>query len=117
MPMIANMIRNHISAVRDVNTPSVHVCYALANVWISTRGHTRHDIRVKVSCGDKAIPDELIPVALGPELRVTGGGDLSADELALLGRWVELNWKVLLAYWNGELFTEQAIASLKPLQQ
>ena len=84
-------------------------------VWISTRGHAQHDIRVKVSRGPKTIPEALIPVALRPELRVIGKEELSAEELALLERWVRLNWDVLLAYWNGELFTEQAIAQLRPI--
>ena len=86
-------------------------------VWISTRGHARHDIRVKVSRGPKAVPEDLISVALRPELRVVGEAGLTADELALLGRWVKLNWEVLLAYWHGELFTEQAVARLRPVDR
>ena len=86
-------------------------------VWISTRGHARQDIRVKVSRGQKAIPEELISVALRPEVRLIDDGELSAAELTALRKWVQLNWDVLLAYWNGELFTEQAIARLKAIEE
>ena len=84
-------------------------------VWISTRGHAKHDIRVKVSRGSKAIPEKLISVALRPDLRVIGREQLKPEELTLLREWVRLNWDVLLAYWNGEIFTEQAIPRLKAI--
>jgi ubiquinone biosynthesis protein UbiJ len=82
-------------------------------VWISVRGNARHDIRVKVSKGKKAQPGQMISVALRPEVRVVGQGALSSQELNQLKQWVDRNWDVLLAYWKGEIFTEQAIISLK----
>jgi hypothetical protein len=86
-------------------------------VWISPRGGAQHDVRVKVSRGPKVQSGDLISVALRPELRVIGGGDLSAAELALLQRWVSVNWSVILAYWDGEIeYTEDAIAALKPIE-
>jgi hypothetical protein len=84
-------------------------------VWISARGHARHDIGVKISRGSKATPEKLISLALRPQLRVIGRDKLAADELEQLRQWVTLNWDTLLAYWNGEMFTEQAIAQLKPI--
>lgn len=86
-------------------------------VWISTRAYVRHDIRVKVSRGMKVQKGELISVALRPELREIGGNRLHPRELALLQEWVHLNWDVLLAYWNGEIATEQAIARLKAIER
>jgi hypothetical protein len=85
-------------------------------VWISNRGNARHDIRVKVSRGAKVQKGELISVALRPVLRVIGKEKLRSEELELLRRWAEINWDVLVAYWDGEIFTEQAIAKLKPLR-
>ena len=83
--------------------------------WISAKGNARHDIRVKISLGAKAIPENLISAALRPELRVIGEDSLSAEQLSLLGEWVQLNWDTLLAYWEGEIFTEEAIRRLRPL--
>ena len=84
-------------------------------VWISPRGNARHDIRVKVSLGTKALPDNLLTVALRPVLRVIGDDTLASEQLRALGEWVELNWDALLSYWNGEIFTEEAIERLKPV--
>jgi hypothetical protein len=41
-------------------------------VWISVKGNARHDIRIQVSRGGKAVPRKLISVALRPTLRVIG---------------------------------------------
>jgi hypothetical protein len=84
-------------------------------VWISTRGYAQHDIRVKISEGMKVKRGELISVALRPELREIGSSRLTSEELTQLRRWVELNWSTLLAYWDGEIATEQAIGRLKPI--
>jgi hypothetical protein len=80
-------------------------------VWISVKGNAKHDIRVKVS----RQRGELISVALRP-MRVIGEERLSGSELTLLESWISLNWDVLLAYWNEELYTEQVIGRLKPVE-
>ncbi|MBV8072600.1 MAG: hypothetical protein JO270_22040 [Acidobacteriaceae bacterium] len=81
-------------------------------VWISPRGNAQHDIRVKVSRGPAA--HNFVTVALRP-LRVIGG-ELSAQDLELLRRWVELNWDVLRGYWDGSIqYTEDAIAQLRSI--
>jgi hypothetical protein len=103
-------------------------------VWISPR-NAPHDIRVKISRGPKAIdpkgpsevhlptavavsiPEHLISVALRPTLRVIGDETLTSSELALLKQWVDLNWETLLAYWDGAIFTENAIAALRPIAE
>jgi hypothetical protein len=86
-------------------------------VWISPRAGARHDVRVKISRHPRVRSSELIHVALRPTLRVVSKhGSLSADELALLSRWVELNRETILGYWNGDIeYTEEAIARLKPI--
>src|SRR5213080_1540672 len=78
-------------------------------VWISPRGNARHDVRVKVSGHARAIPSEMVSVAIRPNVHVMEG-ELSGTELALLRRWVELNRDVLLRYWDGDIdSTEDAI--------
>jgi hypothetical protein len=86
-------------------------------VWISAKGYARHDIRLKVSPGMKVKQGELISVALRPEVREIGEGRLKAEELTQLRQWVHLNWEALLAFWNGEIATEQVIPRLKPIGQ
>src|ERR1039457_554752 len=85
-------------------------------VWISPKAGAPHDVRVKVSKGPKVHSSELVPVTIRPDGHVDGSGNLSAHDLALLRKWVELNRDVLIKYWDGDIeYTEDAIAALKSL--
>lgn len=87
-------------------------------VWISPKAGASHDVRVKISRGPKAHPSELISVAMRPDIHVVGGGDLSAQDLALLKKWIDLNRDVIVKYWDGEIeYTEDAIARLRPIHE
>jgi hypothetical protein len=84
-------------------------------VWISPRGNARHDVRVKVSPGPRAVPSEMVSVAIRPDVYVVEG-EMKASDLALLGKWVDLNRDVLIRYWEGDIeFTEEAIESLRSI--
>ena len=86
-------------------------------VWISPKAGAPHDLRVKVSKGPRVYGTELVSVAIRPDIRVVGGGSMSARDLALLKEWVELNYDVLVRYWDGDIeYTEDAIATLKPIR-
>jgi hypothetical protein len=42
---------------------------------------------------------------------------MSPQDLALLKKWIELNYDVIVKYWDGEIeYTEDAIAALKPVR-
>jgi hypothetical protein len=85
-------------------------------VWISPRAGAAHDVRVKVSKGPKAHPSEWISVAVRPDVHVVGG-KMTAHDLGLLRRWIDLNRDVLVKYWEGEIeYTEDAIAALKAIR-
>jgi hypothetical protein len=86
-------------------------------VWISVKGGARHDIRIKVARGTKVNPNELITVALRPEVRELNSHELLPAEMELLQKWVDLNWGVLIEYWNSDIDTVEAIERLKPLAQ
>ena len=83
-------------------------------IWISVRGNAKHDVRVKISPSANVQEDGLISVAIRPTVRVMRGS-LSADHLALLTAWIELNRATLILYWRSEIDTVEAIASLRPL--
>jgi Domain of unknown function (DUF4160) len=83
-------------------------------VWISYRGAARHDIRVKVSPGPKALPLEMASIAIRPDIRVVEGS-LSGGDLALLSKWIEMNRDVLLRYWEGDIDTKDAIEAIQPI--
>jgi hypothetical protein len=56
-------------------------------VWISPKAGAQHDVRVKVSNGPKVNSTELVSVAIRPDVRVVGGGKMTAHDLALLKKW------------------------------
>ena len=92
---------------RDTGLPFV--------VWISPKGNARHDVRVKVSPSPKAVPSEMVSVAIRPNVHVVEG-KMSASDLKLLSRWVELNRDVLVRYWDGDIeSTKEAINLIRPI--
>jgi len=86
-------------------------------VWISERGHARHDARVKVSLvhGRRARPDRTASVSVRPTVDVVAGRQLDRRDLELVRQWIELNREAIMAYWNGDLLTDEVIARLKPV--
>lgn len=85
-------------------------------VWISHKAGAPHDVRVKVSRGPKVHSSELVSVAIRPDVRVVGGGELSGHDLTLLQKWIELNREAIIKYWDGEIDdTADAIAAMKPI--
>ena len=92
---------------RDTGLPFV--------VWISPKGNARHDVRVKVSRSPKAVPSEMVSVAIRPDVHVVEG-KMSASDLKLLSRWVELNRDILVRYRDGEIeSTKEAINLIRPI--
>lgn len=83
-------------------------------VWISYKGGAQHDVRVKVSPGAKMLPSEMVSVAIRPEIRVVQGM-MSARDLALLSKWIEINRDVLVKYWEGQIDTKDAIDTIQPV--
>ncbi len=84
-------------------------------VFVSQRGGARHDVRVKVSKNAKAMPREMVSVAIRPNVRVIAGA-MSSHDLSLLTRWIELNRDALVAYWQGDIeYTEDLFRVIVPL--
>jgi hypothetical protein len=86
-------------------------------VWISERGRSRHDVRVKVSLvpGRRLDPGRMCSVSVRPDVDVVAGGPLATVDLDLVRRWIDLNKDTIVDYWNGKLLTDEAIARLRPL--
>jgi hypothetical protein len=85
-------------------------------VFISQQGGAWHDVRVRIARGPRADPARMVTVTVRPEPRVIPPDALSAEEFALVRRWIELNRQVLIDYWTGDIaYTEDALAALRPL--
>ena len=86
-------------------------------VWISERGHARHDARVKVALihGRRVRPDRTAAVSVRPTVEVVAGAEVERRDLELVRQWIELNRETIIAYWDGDLLTDEVIARLKPI--
>ena len=50
-----------------------------------------------------------------PTVEVVSGPQFGRRDLELVRQWIELNREAILAYWDGDLLTDEVIAQLKPL--
>jgi hypothetical protein len=85
-------------------------------VWVSPRGNTRHDVRIKVNMthGDRMDITNTAVVAVRPTPRVLAGQLSPADTQAVF-EWISLNADALVAYWEGQIDTARLIYRLKPI--
>ncbi len=98
------------------NIPSKRSGLPFTCVWIAVHGGAAHEARVWVSKGPTTDGSNLIAVAIIPEVHVVGDGEISAAELVLLRRWVEINRDVIVQHWTGEIpYSEDALNALKPI--
>src|SRR5579862_9417609 len=85
-------------------------------VWISISPGADDDVSVWVSRDAKAVATEMVRVAIQPNVRVLNG-KLSASDLNLLQKWVELNRDVLIRHWACDItFSENAIDAIRPIE-
>lgn len=71
-------------------------------VWLSHRGGSKHDVRLKISPGIRYNPDGEIVVGLRPDFHyIHGSLDRKNDNL--LRRWVVLNIDTIITFWNEEI--------------
>jgi hypothetical protein len=84
-------------------------------VWISERRRARHDARVKVYVvhGRRARPDQTASVR--PTVEIVAEAELDRRDLEPVRQWIELNREAIIAYWNGDLLTDEVIGQLKPI--
>ena len=84
-------------------------------VFISQKDEARHAARVKVSPEPRVRPDVMGSYSISPFEWKEGPRLANADE-KMLGRWIDMNARVLLDYWTGQIeYTEDAIDQLKAL--
>lgn len=85
-------------------------------VWVSHKGHARHDARVKVcrTPGDRMDVDDLAVVGIRPQPTLIEG-PLDTQSLRLVEQWIVLNAETLIGYWDGEIDTADLIQGLQRL--
>src|SRR5713101_2301758 len=87
-------------------------------IWVSPRGNSRHDVRVKVNVthGNQMNPRNTAFVGVRPSPHIIAGS-LSPDDEKAVSQWISLNTAALLAYWEGEIDTAHLVHALKALPQ
>ena len=85
-------------------------------VWVSPRGHARHDVRVKVCRvhGARMTIDNTAVVAIRPTPRLVEG-QLSPLDMNVVNDWLRLNEAALVDYWEGTIGTVELARRLRPL--
>jgi hypothetical protein len=85
-------------------------------VWVSERGSTRHDARIKVSQahGPRIDPSNTATVAIRPSPHLIAG-TLSAADLRAVAAWITLNEAALIDYWNSQISTVELIQRLRSI--
>jgi hypothetical protein len=85
-------------------------------VWVSERGHARHDVRIKVSQshGSQMSITNTATVAVRPAPRLVSG-QLSPADMTAVGAWIRLNEAIIVAYWDGAIYTDELIQRLQRL--
>lgn len=85
-------------------------------VWVSHKGHARHDARVKVSRtpGDKIDIEDMAVVGVRPTPTLIEG-QLDSASLKQVQQWIALNEAVLIGFWDGELDTVEMLEGLQRL--
>ncbi|HXC12239.1 MAG TPA: hypothetical protein VNV39_05300 [Stellaceae bacterium] len=88
-------------------------------VWITENDGYPHDVRVKVSTlhGGRGSWRTAPSIAVRPQPHEIVPGRLPAADVALVGRWIDLNRDVIIDYWNGVIDFDEVKPRLQQLQQ
>jgi hypothetical protein len=88
------------------------------SVWVSPRGHARHDVHIKVNMthGRQMNIDNTAVVAVRPSPRVVAGR-LGSDDQRVVAEWIALNARAIIDYWDQKLDTDEFLPRLKRLSQ
>jgi hypothetical protein len=87
------------------------------NIWIGPREHARHASRIKVQMDhrEQFDLDQLAVLSLETDPPQIIEGDLSADDLECVRRYIALNRQAILAHWREETDGVELVRALKRL--
>jgi len=85
-------------------------------IWVSSGEEVKHGPRIKVVRGRKWKKGEEATVPLTGLPRVIGDINLTQDEFAQIIKWIQLNKKVLMKYWQSELYTDELLDQLERIE-
>jgi Domain of unknown function (DUF4160) len=72
-------------------------------------------VKVSLVHGGRAHPDRTASVSVRPRVEVVAGPELDRRDMELVRQWIETNRDAIIAYWNGDLLTDEVITRLQPV--
>lgn len=83
-------------------------------VWASQRGKAQHGPRLKVSThhGTHFDPYDTVSVTISDNPIIVAGTGLSLADLRLVQKFIQVNYKLLMDYWQGGMSTKQFVNSI-----
>ena len=92
------------------------------NIYVSSGGsvNSQHGPRIKVmtSTGDKFNPSSTVSIMLKKDITVDdviGYHKLPSDMITALRQYINLNYDILMRYWNDEISTTEMVIGLKSI--
>jgi len=82
-------------------------------IWISSGEAAKHGPRIKVSKGIRWDKNNSATIPLTGKPRIIGDLNVTQSEFSEIIKWVNLNKKILLEFWNSKLSTDQVLNLLK----
>lgn len=93
------------------------------NIYVSSGGSTNHQhgprLKAMITSSDKFNHNETISIMLKKDITkddVIGYGKISNETLNKLRDYINLNYDILMKYWNDEIGTVQMIHGIKKLK-
>ena len=84
-------------------------------VWVSVDdGKNNIHIKVDKTFGNKTIPDDVVFVALKPEIHIING-EINQENFKLVRNWIMLNFKIITDHWEGEIDTGGFVDNMRKI--
>ncbi len=80
-------------------------------IWVSSKAHHKHGPRIKLSSNNRSNNLDIV-ITIGDDTTLIHG-KLKNKVLKKVIKWVILNKKTLMDYWNDNLSTRQMLNNIK----
>jgi len=84
-------------------------------LWLGSGTGKQHGPNVKVSYGTKWNPNKNSTIPLYGQKKIIGNANISQSQFDEIQRWINLNKKTIMQYWNNEISTAGMISQIKKL--
>jgi hypothetical protein len=72
-------------------------------------------VKVSLVHGRRASPSRTASVSVRPTVEIVAGPEIGRHDMELVRQWIELNRDAIIAYWTGDLLTDEVITKLRAI--